>query len=247
MERFDSKGPLLLAITALRTEILYTWHKGRIVSAGYNLIGLMAPDGGIRFADTDIIGTESPLNPSLNSLANYGGSTQTMALLGDSPAIDQWDSEAARVLDQRSRPRVGKADIGAYERQPGNVVRPKIAVDSRGTLYSAWVRSDPSVGGNSGPNNQTVEFSRSTDQGETWGKPTRLAHISVPVGGRFSLAVLTSQIALCANDHGGIYVARLGVLRNRQGIDLDYSLDGGLTWQDQSVVIADFSIQDEGG
>jgi hypothetical protein len=51
----------------------------------------------------------------LGSLGNHGGSTQTMPLLPDSPAVDAGDPEACAARDQRGVSRVGPCDIGAFE------------------------------------------------------------------------------------------------------------------------------------
>ena len=59
-----------------------------------------------------------PLNPVLAPLGNYGGPTQTMALLPGSPAIDAGSSGAGiPATDQRGESRVGGVDIGAFESQ----------------------------------------------------------------------------------------------------------------------------------
>jgi hypothetical protein len=65
---------------------------GTVASSAHDLIG-----DGTGFSATsstsDLIGTSSnPINPLLGSLANYGGPTQTMALLPNSPAIDAGNS-----------------------------------------------------------------------------------------------------------------------------------------------------------
>ena len=59
-------------------------------------------------------------DPKLSVLSNYGGLTQTFALLPGSPAIDAGDSAtcaAAPVnsLDQRGVARPSACDIGAFE------------------------------------------------------------------------------------------------------------------------------------
>ena len=61
------------------------------------------------------------LDPLLASSGNYGGSTQTTALLPGSPAIDA--GNACLTTDQRGvvRPQVAACDIGAFESQGFNL------------------------------------------------------------------------------------------------------------------------------
>ena len=95
---------------------------GTFKSFGYNLIG--DGTGSTRFRATgDIVGTsDRPIDPRLAPLDFYGGPTQTLALLPDSPAIDAGDPTVLLsdpTTDQRGLPRVinGRADIGAFEVQ----------------------------------------------------------------------------------------------------------------------------------
>jgi hypothetical protein len=80
----------------------------------YNLIG--DGSGGLSTGN-NILGTsESPIDPLLSSLGNYGGPTETMALLPGSPAIGAGSTFAGITTDQRgySRPSTSP-DIGAYQ------------------------------------------------------------------------------------------------------------------------------------
>ena len=92
---------------------------GVFVSAGNNLIG--DTNGSSGWASSDLTGTiAAPLNPLLAPLGEYGGPTQTMALLPGSPAIDAGDNAlipASVTTDQRGSDRVvnGTVDIGAFE------------------------------------------------------------------------------------------------------------------------------------
>ncbi len=103
---------------------------GIFVSQGHNLIG--SSNGGSGFTNgvnNDKVGTAgSPLNAFLAALGNYGGPTQTHALLPGSPAINAgdncvFDNSCAPALvnaittDQRgfSRQVNGTVDIGAFE------------------------------------------------------------------------------------------------------------------------------------
>jgi Matrixin/PKD domain/Right handed beta helix region/Periplasmic copper-binding protein (NosD) len=85
-------------------------------SQGHNLIG--KTDGSSGWVGSDLTGTvASPLNPQLSALADNGGSTLTMALLPNSPAINAGNSATAPATDQRGFTRFGNTDIGAYEYQ----------------------------------------------------------------------------------------------------------------------------------
>lgn len=56
-------------------------------------------------------------NPQLAPLGNYGGPTQTVALLPGSPAVNAGTNSGAPATDQRgvARPQEGTVDMGAYE------------------------------------------------------------------------------------------------------------------------------------
>src|SRR5579884_820157 len=91
---------------------------GSVTSLGHNLID--DSSGGSGFASSDLLN----VNPQLGPLQNNGGSTQTMALLAGSPAIDAGDNAGAPAYDQRGPgfPRIvnGTIDLGAYEVQSGS-------------------------------------------------------------------------------------------------------------------------------
>jgi hypothetical protein len=90
---------------------------GTFTSQGNNLIG--KTDGSQGWVGSDLTGTvAAPLNPLLAPLGDYGGPTQTMALLPGSPAINAGASGAGiPPTDQRGKGRVGAPDIGAFESQ----------------------------------------------------------------------------------------------------------------------------------
>jgi predicted outer membrane repeat protein len=62
-------------------------------------------------------GNQVGVNPLLAPLGDYGGPTQTVALLPGSPAIDQGNDAYGGTTDQRQVARVGAPDIGAFESQ----------------------------------------------------------------------------------------------------------------------------------
>ncbi len=83
---------------------------------------------------TDICG--SSCDPLLAPLGNFGGSTQTYALLPGSPAIDAGDNTACLTADQRgvAVPQGATCDIGAFESQ--GFVLAKTGGDNQSTVIN---------------------------------------------------------------------------------------------------------------
>lgn len=90
---------------------------GSIISAGYNI------ESGTSCGFT-ATGDQQNTNPNLQTLANNGGPTDTMAILNTSaayntgnPAVPSGTPPAAETTDQRGivRPQGGRADVGAFE------------------------------------------------------------------------------------------------------------------------------------
>ncbi|HNG29262.1 MAG TPA: FG-GAP-like repeat-containing protein, partial [Blastocatellia bacterium] len=88
---------------------------GTVTSLGNNLDS----DGSSGFTNGvngNLVGTvANPINALLAPLGNYGGTTQTIALLPGSPAINAGTATGAPANDQRGIARVGNPDIGAFE------------------------------------------------------------------------------------------------------------------------------------
>jgi CSLREA domain-containing protein len=93
--------------TAFRTSVN---GFSTLTSQGNNLCGdaTLTPT-----ASGDLTNT----NPLLAALGNYGGLTQTHALLPGSPAINAGTASGAPANDQRGIARAGNVDIGAFESQ----------------------------------------------------------------------------------------------------------------------------------
>jgi len=90
-------------------------------SAIFNAVGYS--DGLTNGVNGNLVGTtNSPLNPLLSPLGNYGGPTPTFYPLAASPVINAGDPAVSGVglTDQRGWPRVsfGRIDIGAVEYAP---------------------------------------------------------------------------------------------------------------------------------
>ena len=114
-------------------------------SAFYPLTGLYSTGNLIETNHADPYGCGTPAvaaDPKLAPLQNNGGPTQTMALAGDSPAIDAIASCVVST-DQRGairpQPSAGNCDIGAYEWQPGPRVINVAAATVNGTYLAGSV------------------------------------------------------------------------------------------------------------
>jgi parallel beta-helix repeat protein len=85
------------------------------LSGTNNLIGTGNAGGLANGVNGNLVGVTSPL---LAPLGNYGGPTQTVALLPGSPAINAGtNGPGIPTTDQRGLGRVGAVDIGAFESQ----------------------------------------------------------------------------------------------------------------------------------
>ena len=121
---------------------------GTVVSSGNNLIG--ETDGSSGWVGSDLTGTiATPLDPGLAPLGDYGGPTQTMALLLNSPAIDAGNNAlipAGVTTDQRGFARIvnGTVDIGAFETN-GIIVKGNIYNDQDGNGFHGG--SEPGLAG----------------------------------------------------------------------------------------------------
>jgi hypothetical protein len=110
-------------------------------AGGNNLIGDGLGMSGIENGSNgNQVGTAGALsNPLLAPLGNYGGPTQTMALLPGSPAIGGGTTAGAPANDQRGELRSGHVDIGAFQSQ-GFTLTP---ADGRNTESTAVDKAFP--------------------------------------------------------------------------------------------------------
>jgi len=136
---------------------------GTVSSASaYNLIGTGGSGGLTSGSNGNQVGVANPLLAP--GLGNNGGPTQTIALLGGSPAIGAGSAQISGVIvpttDQRGalrasalHPQVITVDIGAYELSSSYLVTSAADSLNTGTLRSAvnWADSNPAPAG-AGPN-----------------------------------------------------------------------------------------------
>src|SRR5207253_9055854 len=91
---------------------------GAYGSRGYNLIGAIARGRSDTWALTDQLGSPIYSIPFfMTPLGDYGGPTQTMALLPASPALGRGDPALSGTTDQRgiSRDQGHGVDVGAFQ------------------------------------------------------------------------------------------------------------------------------------
>ena len=157
--------------------------------SGYNLLGTAVknatndptPGPGDVFSD----------NPGLTALGNYGGPTQTLALLAGSPAIGAGNASATNpATDQRGLPRLvsGIIDIGTFQTQP-----PTLAFTTLGqttdagqtmtiTLKLEDLDGNPVAAGNSGTTVTLASSSTGAAFLDTHGRALAGSTVTIPKG-----------------------------------------------------------------
>ncbi|MBL9128455.1 MAG: hypothetical protein JNL97_12450, partial [Verrucomicrobiales bacterium] len=134
--------------------------------------------GNISAADVDFSGApiSSGANliggdPRLGSLADNGGPTQTLALLGGSSARDA-ATDSSAIADQRGLPMNGVPDLGAFEAQPrvndapGFAAGPDQTVNSTAGPQTVKGWATAITPGPSDESDQTLTFLVSVDRSE---------------------------------------------------------------------------------
>ena len=112
----DTTGTLTLQNTIVASNTGADIAGSITNDAGYNLLGTAVNNN----TNDPVPGPNDVFNdnPALASLGNYGGPTETMALLTGSPAIGAGVAIAGITTDQRGLPRpASNPDIGAFQTQ----------------------------------------------------------------------------------------------------------------------------------
>ena len=102
--------------TATNGSEVFLVGSGSITSNGYNLVGVNGNAGGFTTTATDLV-LAGAVSTAITALGDYGGATQTFALVPNSPAIDAGNNASAPETDQRGLARIvnGTIDIGSFE------------------------------------------------------------------------------------------------------------------------------------
>ncbi|MBX7109978.1 MAG: T9SS type A sorting domain-containing protein [Chitinophagales bacterium] len=139
-----------------------------------------------------------------------------------------------RIVCQRSVNQGTSWSGGSYTGLNSNKAQDKAwaTVDrTTNTIYVTWTQFDEY--GSANPNDSSVIlFSKSTDHASTWSTPVRISNIA----GDCLDGDNTAEGAVPAiGANGEIYVC----WSNRDTLYFDRSLDGGTTWLDDDIVVAD--------
>ncbi|MGD2180221.1 DUF4347 domain-containing protein [Lusitaniella coriacea] len=173
--------------------------------SGNNFIG---QDTTGAFTTSTLVGTTAnPLDPGIAPLGDYGGTTQTHALLPDSPALNGGSNAlipGGVTTDQRGANRIigGTVDIGAFESQ-GFSLTPVAGTTPQSTDVSTAFGTDLSVQLTENFANSAVPFA---GLNVTFAAPTSGA--SGSFGNGTTLATDANGIVtnpFTANDIGGTY------------------------------------------
>jgi hypothetical protein len=194
------------------------------VTGSYNLIGT-GGSGGLSEAKADH-NLINVADPRLAPLGDYGGATQTMALLPGSPALHRGTAVPGVTTDQRGLPLDKPVDIGAYQRHRGHGQVDEGEGDAGSDASSASPSGPPSKhasGSSDGVPEVTGEgrFARrfATDPGEggvtaPGSRSGGLAAIEPPVaaapGGPTILGFVPSNAGGPGSDPSAAFPARVG-------------------------------------
>jgi hypothetical protein len=130
-------GGTVVSTNSLFAENTGADYTGTIASGGFNLFQNITSLTGI--AATDLLNQAARLAP----LANYGGPTETHALLPGSAALDRGTILGPVPNDQRGvvRPVAGPYDIGAYESRGFSITRTGVPIQTAPTLAAGGTLS----------------------------------------------------------------------------------------------------------
>ena len=117
------------------------------VAYGNGMLDFVASSGGPMVGNNNVVGSAFAfqgsnnlvgVNPLLSALGNYGGPTQTYALLPGSPAIAAGATSGAPTTDQRGQPRTGHVDAGSFQSQGFNLATAPGANPQTTTIGTAF-------------------------------------------------------------------------------------------------------------
>jgi len=141
--------------------------------SSYNLIGVINGSKGLDGKATQYGTAFRPLDAMLAPLGDYGGPTQTHALMPGGPAVDRGYNPLGLAYDQRGEARTSArgTDIGAFELQARGYLLGSVGIEDRamaGTLTGHSLRkTDPTPNGTS--NNLSATDSAGRSPGRTPG------------------------------------------------------------------------------
>ncbi|MBK8555047.1 MAG: exo-alpha-sialidase [Lewinellaceae bacterium] len=168
-------------------------------------------------------------------VADYKGNFY-YAHLSD-PENQGWASPSLldRIVIQKSSSSGQIYDPGTYcgLNPPKDQDKHWLAVDSlSGNLYCSWTEFDKYGSKNTTADRSRIRFSRSTDEAHNWSTPVTISELD----GDCADDDNTPEGAVPAiGPNGEIYI----VWSNQNKIWLDRSLDGGQTWLEHDVAVAD--------
>jgi uncharacterized repeat protein (TIGR01451 family) len=231
----DSIGSALLYHSLIaENSDLDAW--GSFTSQGYNLIGDSAGCTLVSNLTGNVLDTDA----RLGTLANHGGSTASIDLLADSPALNAGDPGLvpAMVSDQRGRSRVaGTAiDIGSVEMQSADLSLAKYVDQTEAAQGGTLTYSLVAV--NLGPDSaEGVSVSDILPAGLDWVSDNGAGYD--PESGEWSIGTLTlgGSAALVITARVGRATAGQSI-RNTATISSEYDLDSQSINNSDSVSVS---------
>lgn len=147
------------------------------------------------------------------------------------PSTGNWID---RIVCQSSMDQGSSWSAGSYTGLNGTKAQDKAwtTVDQNSnTIYVTWTQFD-SYGSSNSNDSSIILFSKSTDQAATWSNPVRINKVA---GDCLDSDNTTEGAVPAVGANGEIYVC----WSNRDTLYFDKSLDGGVTWLVDDIVVAD--------
>jgi hypothetical protein len=153
------------------------------------------------------------------------------------PEGKQWAGEKLldRIVIQKSTDGGKSWTSGSYcgENHPKDQDKHWLCADPQsGHIYCTWTEFDLYNSKDTAKDHSRILFSKSTDGGETWSKAIKINQFD---GDCLDDDNTTEGAVPTVGPNGEVYVS--WAWNNK--IWFDYSLDGGKTWQDKDLVVAD--------
>jgi hypothetical protein len=223
---------------------IYSIVSGTTSSSNLVGVGDSGLVGIVQGIDHNQVGTSTdPINPRFAPLGDYGGPTQTLPLLPDSPARNAGDPDSALPTDQRGLHRLvdDQIDIGAFQTQ-ANPFRVTTLLDPGHRFGELSLREAVNLA-NLLPGAHTISFPRSLDGGAVV-----LTAGQLELSGGGGVQTIDGDSRFTIDGHGSTRLFQIdaGTQAVLRGFDLGngQAVNGGAVFNQGNLTVANCTLWD---